>query len=209
MAKKCPLCGGKLKNNYCESCGYAVPDDNELSALYNLDPSDYPEPQEQPAVREIIPDAQAEEIYPNRPGAPKFKVRDDKGKTVQGDYGQNAQSANPYVGQSGQQTPPPSYYANDAGRTPPPSPYASPPSPYANTGNTSGSNNKYDWNQWFSKELIKEFASKYWWYLALVIGCPFVVGAVITVAMMTNVIDKKYRAIAVAALVLSLFLPPY
>ncbi len=205
MAKKCPLCGGKLKNNYCESCGYAVPDDEELSALYNLDPSDYPQPQEQPAVREIIPDIQAEEIYPNRPEAPKFKVRDDEGKTVQGDY----QSANPYMGQSGQKTPPPSYYANDAGRTPPP-PYASPtppPSPYANTGNSSGNSN---WSEWFSKELILKFIKKLWWYLLVVFCTPLTAGAILTIILISNkVIKKKYIPIAIAALVLSLFLPPF
>ncbi len=197
MAKKCPLCGGKLKDNYCDSCGYAVPDDEELSALYNLDPTDYPQPQEQPAVREITPKVQAEEIYPNRPKPPKFKVRDDEGKTVQGDYGQNAQRANPYVEQSGQKTPPPSYYANDAGRMPP-------PSPYVNTGNTGGSGKQ------FSKDMIKAFARKYWWYLALVLFCPFLAGAIITIALIANnVFEKKYVSLAVVALILSIFLPPF
>ncbi len=191
MAKKCPLCGGKLKNNYCESCGYAVPDDEELSALYNLDPSDYPQPEEQPAVREITPDVQAEEIYPNRPEAPKFKVRDDEGKTVKGDYGQNAQS-----GQSEQKTPPP--YASP-----------SPPSPYANTGNGKSTGGIPDWKKQFSKEIIKEFVSKYWWYLLILICAPLPVGAVVTVAMTATVFKKKYIPIAIAALVLSLFLPPF
>ena len=36
--KTCPLCGGKLKNNYCESCGYDVPEDDDLSALYDMEP---------------------------------------------------------------------------------------------------------------------------------------------------------------------------
>jgi len=199
MAKKCPLCGGKLKDNYCDSCGYAVPEDDELSALYNLDPSDYPEPQEQPAIREITPKVQAEEIYPNRPKPPKFKVRDDEGKTVRkpDPYGQvQPPAANPYAQQ--QTPPPPSYYANNAGR-------ASPP-PHANTRNTSG----HDWSKQFSKDIIKEFARKYWWYLALVLFCPFLAGAIITVALIANnVFEKKYVSLAIAALVLSIFLPPF
>lgn len=204
MAKKCPLCGGKLKNNYCDSCGYAVPDDEELSALYNLDPSDYPQPQEQPAVREIIPDVQAEEIYPNRPEAPRFKVRDDEGKTVQGDYGQNAQNANPYMGQFGQNTPPPSYYANDAGRTPPP-PYANPfPSPYANTGNTGNANGHFD------TAILKEFAKKYWWYWLVLLVAPWLIAVILTSVLMRNgVVDQKYRWILIVSLIISIILPPW
>ncbi len=204
MAKKCPLCGGKLKNNYCESCGYAVPDDDELSALYNLDPTDYPEPQEQPAVREITPDTQAEEIYPNRPEPPRFKVRNNEGKTVQNPnpYRQiPPQSANPYQQQNGGQ-----YQQNSGGQYN--SPYANPtpPSPYANTGNTSGANR----NNLFSKELIKEFASKYWWYLLLILCLPFIISLILTTTLFSNrTLNKKYLPIAIAALFLSLILPPY
>lgn len=71
MAEKCPLCGGALTENICESCGYALPRDEELAALYNLDPVDYP--QESP-VREITPEHISEEIYPNRKGT-VVKVR--------------------------------------------------------------------------------------------------------------------------------------
>lgn len=201
MAKKCPLCGGKLKNNYCDSCGYAVPDDEELSALYDMDPTNdvFGE-----GVREIIPDVQAEEIYPNRPEAPKFKVRDDEGKTVQGNYGQNAQSANPYVGQSGQKTPPPSYYANNAGRTPPPPPYANPsPPPYANTGNTGNTSGN-------DKEILKEFAKKYWWYWLVLLFAPWLIAVILTsILMRDGVIDRKYRWILIISLIISIILPPW
>lgn len=200
MAKKCPLCGGKLKNNYCDSCGYAVPDDEELSALYNLDPSDYPQPQEQPAVREITPDVQAEEIYPNRPEAPRFKVRDDQGKTVAN--GQNAgqhqqhRQYHQYRQYQQQQTGNP--YQNSGGQN---------SSPYANTGNTSGNSH---WNEWFSKELILKFIKKLWWYLLVVFCAPLPAGAILTIILISNkVIKKKYIPIAIAALVLSLFLPPF
>ena len=86
-AEKCPLCQSRLKNGECPSCGYKLPDEGDISALYNYDPSDYP--QEQPAVREITPKVQMEEIYPNRPEPIDFKVRNDDGKTVQSPYGQN------------------------------------------------------------------------------------------------------------------------
>ena len=36
--KTCPLCGGKLKNNYCESCGYDVPVVDDLCALSDRAP---------------------------------------------------------------------------------------------------------------------------------------------------------------------------
>lgn len=71
VAEKCPLCGSALAGNICESCGYALPRDEELAALYNLGPVDYP--RESP-VREIIPEHISEEIYPNRKGT-VVKVR--------------------------------------------------------------------------------------------------------------------------------------
>ncbi|MCH5194524.1 MAG: hypothetical protein J1F11_11215 [Oscillospiraceae bacterium] len=86
-AERCPLCQSKLKNGECLSCGYRLPDEGDISALYNYDPSDYP--QEQPAVREIIPDVQMEEIYPGRPEMPDIKVHDEQNNTV-GRYGTGA-----------------------------------------------------------------------------------------------------------------------
>lgn len=103
-AERCPLCQSRLKNGECESCGYRLPDEGDISALYNYDPTDYP--QEQPAVREITPEHQMEEIYPNRPEPIDFKVRDNDGKTVKGNgnhssgvgqnYNQNRQQPQPY-----------------------------------------------------------------------------------------------------------------
>lgn len=63
MAEKCPLCGGVLAENVCGVCGYSPPQDEELAALYNLDPDDYPQ---EKTVREITPEHISEEIYPNR-----------------------------------------------------------------------------------------------------------------------------------------------
>lgn len=37
-SEKCPLCGGDVLLGECSSCGYALPDTESLSALYDLDP---------------------------------------------------------------------------------------------------------------------------------------------------------------------------
>ncbi|MDE5860238.1 MAG: hypothetical protein K2H23_07665 [Oscillospiraceae bacterium] len=63
MVKRCPICGGELAGNVCINCCYALPQDKELVAMYNLDPADYPQGI---PVREIIPEHICEEIYPNR-----------------------------------------------------------------------------------------------------------------------------------------------
>lgn len=96
-AEKCPLCQSRLKNGECESCGYRLPDEGDISALYNYDPSDYP--QEQPAVREITPEYQMEEIYPGRPEPLDFKVRDSQGQTVAGNQGGSYYRNNGQYGQ--------------------------------------------------------------------------------------------------------------
>lgn len=42
MAEMCPLCGGKLQNNVCISCGFEPPDEHDISAPYDYDPdNDY------------------------------------------------------------------------------------------------------------------------------------------------------------------------
>lgn len=79
MAEKCPLCGGVLAENVCGVCGYSPPRDAELAALYNLDPTDYP--QEYP-IREITPEHISEEIYPNRKNT-AVKVRKKTADTSQ------------------------------------------------------------------------------------------------------------------------------
>lgn len=37
-SEKCPLCGGEVLLGECSSCGYAVPDTEKLSAVYDLSP---------------------------------------------------------------------------------------------------------------------------------------------------------------------------
>lgn len=71
--EKCPICGGKIVLEYCDSCGFRVPNEENISSLYNYDPSDYPAEDENVMdyapefmVREAIPEVQAEEIYPQR-----------------------------------------------------------------------------------------------------------------------------------------------
>lgn len=198
--KTCPLCGGKLKNNYCESCGYDVPDDDEdLSAVYDMDPENDAFGD---TVREITPEVQAEEIYPNRPAGykpayeqPKFKVRDEEGKTVhQNQYNQPPPS--PFAGQnanngSGSASPPPSPFANNGTGSPP-------PSPFANGG-----------QQAFADD-VKEFAKRYWWVWLLLFLLPWWLCSFVFAALYRNsVIEQKYRWILVVSFIAALILPPW
>ncbi|MBQ8787850.1 MAG: hypothetical protein IJZ61_09480 [Oscillospiraceae bacterium] len=52
--ERCPLCMEKLKHGECASCGYKLPDEEDISAVYNYEPEDYPQPE--PAIREITPE---------------------------------------------------------------------------------------------------------------------------------------------------------
>lgn len=191
--KTCPLCGGELKNNYCENCWYDVPDDDDLSAVYDMEPENDAFGEQ---VREVVPEVQAEEIYPNRTAGyetayeqPNFKVRDSEGKTVHQNY------QNPY----GQQNP-----QNQYNQSPPPSPFAQqngsrnaapPPSPFANTRNGS---------RQFAT--TGDFIKAYWWLLLFAFFAPVV--GIILYATVGKPIEQKYKGIIIAAIVLGFILPP-
>lgn len=212
--KTCPLCGGKLKNNYCESCGYDVPDDDEgLSAIYDMDPENDAFGEQ---VREIIPEVQAEEIYPNRPAGfdtayeqPQFKVRDEEGKTVHQNYQNQTPPPPPFAGQNANNgaygTPPNAGAQNNGGNyVPPPSPFANngtgspPPSPFANGG-----------QQAFADD-VKEFAKRYWWAWVLLFLLPWWLCIIVFLVFTRNaVIEPKYRRIFVLSFIAALILPPW
>lgn len=200
--KNCPLCGGKLKNNYCESCGYDVPDDDEdLSAIYDMDPENDAFGE---VIREITPEVQAEEIYPNRPAGfdtayeqPKFKVRDEEGKTVHQNYQNQSPPPSPFAGQNANNggaygTPPNAGAQNNGGN------YVPPPSPFANRWNGSGQPKQY--------ATAGDFVKDYWWMLLLSFLIPIV--GIILLATIGKSIDQKYRGIVIAAIVLGFILPP-
>lgn len=63
MTKRCPLCQKELQNGECVSCGYRLPEEEEY-------------------IREITPEVQAEEIYPDRSEPIDIKVRDSQGNTI-------------------------------------------------------------------------------------------------------------------------------
>ncbi|MDE7279653.1 MAG: hypothetical protein K2N26_08015 [Oscillospiraceae bacterium] len=198
--KTCPLCGEKLKNNYCESCGYDVPDDDDLSAVYDMEPENDAFGEQ---VREVVPEVQAEEIYPNRPAdyepaceRPKFKVRDDEGKTVHQNY------QNPYGQQNRQnqqnqynQSPPPFAQQNGNGNAAPP------PSPFVNQGNGSG---QYGQSGQFAT--AGDFAKAYWWLLLLSFFLPIL--GIILLLTVGKPIEQKYKGIIIAAIVLGFIMPP-
>ena len=62
--KKCPLCGSRLLNGSCNECGYSLPDETEISSMYNYDPDDdefgekedfiVPEADDMPKVRDEV-----------------------------------------------------------------------------------------------------------------------------------------------------------
>lgn len=81
---KCPLCGGRIINGVCASCGYLPVNENEISALYSFEPSvsakAAPKPAEEFVPREVFPEYDAEEIYPdikvrNSPRPPHSPLR--------------------------------------------------------------------------------------------------------------------------------------
>ena len=90
MAAKCPLCGGKTVNNECMSCGYRLPDEDDISSLYNYDPSDYPQPQEKPTM----PETGYNYAEPEPADTPEIKVRENP-------YAENTGGASPYANNNG------------------------------------------------------------------------------------------------------------
>lgn len=188
MLKKCPLCQGKLLNGECLSCGYKPPDEDDISAIYNYDPSDYP--QEEPKMREIAPDPYMEEIYPNKAATPEFKVRDDAGKTVRND--QNA--ANPYAN-SGAFKPYQSPQNNNNNNN-------NNANPYANNGNF----NPYTSNASDSQTgSLAEFFKKYWVILLIMLLVPRFASFIIGITMLRGLKseDRKFRLYFVIAIILS------
>lgn len=212
-AKRCPLCGGNVKDNYCDSCGYSLPDEEDISALYNYDPADYP--QEQPAIREITPKHITEEIFPNRPEPFEFKVRENTDEPKK-----DTPFVNPYANQNnGASGTSRAGGANGTsnqsrGQTRGQSPYAQPyinnnppqnnrqqnQNPYANNGNF----NPYT-NQSTGSASFEENLKKYWWLLLLSFLVPVV--GIVMLAVRKDV-DKSFRNVVIIAIILGIILPP-
>ncbi len=208
--KRCPLCGGNVKGNYCNECGYAIPDEEDISALYNYDPSDYP--QEQPAVREITPEHITEEIYPNRPKPMEFKVREEPKKDTlfanpyaNQNNGANTGGANPYANnapkQSGNQSPYAGPYINNAPLQN--NNQQNNQNPYAN-GNFKPYTNP---NQNASGDSFWDFLKKYWIFALLTFFLPPIWG-VIWLIYDRNTLSKKYKTYIIILTILGLILPP-
>jgi len=224
--KTCPLCGGKLKNNYCESCGYDVPEDDDLSALYDMEPENDAFGE---VVREVTPDVQSEEIYPNRPAGydtayeqPKFKVRDNNGNTVhQNQYGQqlppspftqqngqNGQNQQSQQSQQNQQNASPyRWYGGCGGAQNNGGNAAPPPSPFANQGGQGGQGSQGSKRgQTTQYASAGDFMKSYWWLLLLSFFIP--IAGILILVYREKYIDKKYIGIVIAAIVLGFIFPP-
>lgn len=218
-AERCPLCQSKLKGGECPSCGYRPPDESDISALYNYDPTDYPQPEQQ-AVREIMPDVQMEEIYPGRPEIPNIKVHDQQNKTV-GVYGtganqeawQKAKQAEQarqakqaeqvqQAQQRAQKNSQNPYADNGSFR-----PYQSPPTakniptnlPTILGGNLPSPNSSDTVNSY------GDFFRKYWWALLLSLFIPFL--GLIFYAIFKDKLEKKYNILFIVVFFLRIFFP--
>ena len=189
--ERCPLCMEKLKHGECASCGYKLPDEENLSAIYDAEPAEYYEPE---PVREITPEIQMEEIYPNREETemPKFKVRDDEGKTVRSridlasidkninDSSNPTSNGNPYAGYTPEGVP------NSGGG-----------SPFANPSV----------NQSTDTESTSAFMKKYWWLLLLAFMFP-IIGIILNATMKNELKLYKASYFVIIAIVLGFIIPP-
>ena len=204
-AKKCPLCGGNVKNNYCDSCGYSLPDEGDISALYNYDPSDYP--QEEPAVREITPEHITEEIYPNRPEPMEFKVREEEKKdspfvNPYAEQNNGVGGASPYANnipkQSGGQSPYAGPYVNN---NPPQNNPNQNQNPYANNGNFTPYTNT---NQNASGANFGDFLKNFWVVLLIMFLTPRFISLIIGIFLLKSLTDdaKKYRTYIIIATII-------
>lgn len=191
MAAKCPLCGGKTVNSECMSCGYRLPDEDDISSLYNYDPSDYPQPQEKPSMPEAGYNY-AEPVPPEPVDTPEIKVRENP-------YAENSGSAEPYAsprsnGNNGNPYANVSPYQpqqNGGNQQPYQNPYANGNfKPYAPNGSASGD--------------LGSFFRKNWWLLLLSFFVPL--AGIILFFTMKNSIDPKYRWLLIAAAILRLFM---
>lgn len=189
---RCPLCMEKLKHGECASCGYKLPDEENISSIYSTEPMEYPEPE---PIREITPEVQMEEIYPDR--QMKFKVRDDDGKTVRttgkvdlgkkpevdtnaSDGNPNASNGNPY-----------------AGYTPEGIPNKSSGSPFANQSVYTS----------VDTESTSAFFKKYWWLLLLSFFMP-IIGIILNATMKNELKLYKASYFVIIAIVLGFIIPP-
>ncbi len=201
--ERCPLCMEKLKHGECASCGYKLPDEENLSAIYDAEPAEYYEPE---PVREITPEIQMEEIYPYREetAIPNFKVRDDEGKTVRSridlasiDEKKNS-NYNPYAMPYPNNNPnatgdnPNASNGNPyAGYTPEGVPNSSGGSPFANPSV----------NQSADTESASAFWKKYWWLVLLSFFIP-IVGIILYSTMKSELKQYKASYIMIIAIVL-------
>ncbi len=186
--ERCPLCMERLKNGECASCGYRLPDEGDISAGYDYDPAEYP--QEQPVIREITPEVQMEEIYPNRDEPLKFKVRDDEGHTVRSKVDltktRENTSGNPYTSNGNPY----------AGYTPEGVPNKS-GSPFANQSVYTSSDT----------ESTSAFLKKYWWLLLISFFIP-IAGIILNSAMKSELKQYKASYLVIIAIVLGFIIPP-
>lgn len=76
---RCPLCGGRILHGECADCGYRLPDEDRLSAPYNLDPEDDRPEAFAPAPEKYeMPEAKAVRPYTEQDAAPVRERSEEK-----------------------------------------------------------------------------------------------------------------------------------
>lgn len=105
---RCPLCGGRILHGECADCGYRLPDEDKLSAPYNLDPEDdrpeafapAPEKYEMPEMKPYTKLDTAEKPAENIPNIKVMPTQTQFNNPYAPNNQNNAPAQNP------QQTPP-------------------------------------------------------------------------------------------------------
>lgn len=77
---KCPLCGSRVLNGTCNECGYSVPDETEISSMYNYDPDD-----DEFGEKSAYPRAEVQE----EDAMPEIRVREEVQRNYQNPYNYN------------------------------------------------------------------------------------------------------------------------
>jgi len=194
---RCPLCMEKLKHGECASCGYRLPDEENISSIYNTEPVSQPEPE---PIREITPEVQMEETYPDR--QMRFKVRDDEGKTVRTDVkvdlNKKSKADASNAGFNASDVNADSNNGNPySGYTPDGIPNRSSGSPFANpSANTT-----------IDTDSTSAFMKRYWWLLLLSFFMP-IIGAIVYSVMKHDVNQYKAKHLVIIAIVLGFIIPP-
>ena len=97
---KCPICGKRVLNGTCSECGFSIPDETEISSMYNYDPDDDEFGEKEEPIHEEIPEIKVREEVERNFRNPYDYKRTPNIQTVQKDnvqiQPQKQNNVNPY-----------------------------------------------------------------------------------------------------------------